>query len=122
MPEPPSSQGGGRSERWAETNRPGLGWSRTRSHGSRLGRCVPARLSSVVRYRHIVSEMPLRLRDAVIRAGRMFPELQTGLKPSAVGQSRSALTPWALRCPDVTLHSGRSPEIDEEDGPSIARP
>src|SRR5215475_14237225 len=34
MPEPPSGRGVGRSEPWAETNRPRLAWSRTRSDGS----------------------------------------------------------------------------------------
>src|SRR5215467_6122634 len=34
MPEPPSGRGGKGSERWAETNRPGLAWSRTRSSES----------------------------------------------------------------------------------------
>src|SRR5262245_45656757 len=33
MPEPPSGQVGERSEPWAETTRPRLGWSRTRSKG-----------------------------------------------------------------------------------------
>jgi len=37
MQEPPSGQVGERSEPWAETNRPRLAWSRTRSSGSRLG-------------------------------------------------------------------------------------
>src|SRR5215831_10865258 len=32
MPEPPSGRGGERSERWAETNRPRLAWSRTSGH------------------------------------------------------------------------------------------
>src|SRR5262249_36057251 len=34
MPEPPSGRCDRRSEPWAETNRPGLVWSRTRSAGS----------------------------------------------------------------------------------------
>src|SRR5215813_9589021 len=32
MPEPPSGRVGGRSEPWAETNRPRLAWSRTSGH------------------------------------------------------------------------------------------
>src|SRR5215472_4401008 len=34
MPEPPGSRVGGRSEPWAETNRPRLAWSRTRAPAS----------------------------------------------------------------------------------------
>src|SRR5262249_39981801 len=49
MPGPPSGRVGGRSEQWAETNRSRLVWSRTRSHGSRLGTASPCHLSSVVR-------------------------------------------------------------------------
>src|SRR5215813_1467978 len=73
MPEPPSGRVGERSEPWAETTRPGLAWSRTRSHGSRLGTARSRHLSSVVRCPPRQARSPLRLRDAVYSASQDVP-------------------------------------------------
>src|SRR5215471_15635885 len=61
MPKPPNHRIGERSEPWAETNRPRLAWSRTRSDKSRLGRRVSVTSRQACDARHV------RLRDSVIR-------------------------------------------------------
>src|SRR5215510_14396591 len=92
---PPSGRGGRRSESWAETNRPGLVWSRTRSYESRLETARHRHFSSVVRCpRRRQARPSLGLRDAVIRSGRRSRSRLTHRRqPAAGGQSGSALTP-----------------------------
>src|SRR5262249_47731862 len=59
MPEPPTGRGDRRSERWAETNRPGVAWSRTRPQG------LPVQLAKVaVRGSH-TGRRPLTAVDRV---------------------------------------------------------
>src|SRR5215469_873421 len=98
MPEPPSGRGGRRSESWAETNRLGLAWSRTRSHGSRLGTARSRHPRRTCDVRHVVSEVATSDgRDAVIQADRMSPLV--------------ALTPAPALLPGVnrvmSLHVGK---------------
>src|SRR5215470_5423100 len=84
MPEPPSGRVGERSEPWAETTRPGLAWSRTRSLGPRLGMARPR---------------------------SWLPHLH---QPTADGQSGSALTPGKGRADflgSVSSSSARLPAI-----------
>ena len=72
---PPGGPIGGRSEPWAETNRPRLAWSRTRSYGSRLGRRPPQPLVSGAMPATSSARSPVRLPDAVVQVGRMSPGL-----------------------------------------------
>src|SRR5262247_937701 len=63
MPKPPSSRVGERSEPWAETNRPRLAWSRTRSPAPvQTGRMSPfvAPTRGVGRCRPSIGWMPLQ--------------------------------------------------------------
>src|SRR5262249_20093262 len=85
---------------WAETNRPGLGWSRTRAPAHTWGRCVLARLSSVVRCppRRQRAHYSACLPPCSGPTGCPRHGSHIGRQPAAGRQSGSALTLERLGC------------------------
>src|SRR5215831_10247484 len=90
MPEPPSGRVGERSEPWAETTRPGLAWSRTRSHGSRLGTVCLAAFRRSCYVCQVVTEFAISDGMRPCQAPRVW--LQPGANPLPAANRVDALT------------------------------